>query len=46
MLYILGEKLLALYIINAVVLRDLKEDPLGRVIYLFRVLKTPVLTGG
>jgi hypothetical protein len=44
MLYIPGEKTPALYIISAVIPRDLREDSLGRVVYLFQVLKTSVLT--
>jgi hypothetical protein len=44
MLYIFSEKAPALYIISDVVPRDLREDPLGRVVYLFRVLRIPVLT--
>jgi transposase InsO family protein len=41
-----GEKAPALHMMSAVVPRDLREDPLGRVVHLFRVWRTPVLTGG
>jgi hypothetical protein len=34
MLYIPGEKAPALYIISAIIPRDLRKDFLGRVIYL------------
>jgi hypothetical protein len=43
MLYIPSEKAPVLYIISAIIPRDLREDPLGRVIYLFRVLTTSIL---
>jgi hypothetical protein len=44
MLYIPGEKTPALYIISAIIPRNLKGDLLGRVVYLFRVLRILILT--